>query len=199
MGSQSLLTSSLSDRWQSHSPVEVRCHPGNAEPFWRITNWFAIHAKKQRESLAAANLQRRGIEVFFPEATVEPASGNGAAVRPLFPGYFFSRFRPEESLGLVESSHGVLQVLRSGRCPIPIEDGVIQEIQSRAREDGLIRIGVQGLTLGRRVLIQGGPFEGMLGKVQAEMDDQRRVSILLEALWHSRVLIAREWLQVADA
>ena len=55
------------------------------------------------------------------------------------------------------------------------------------------------LAPGTRVTIQSGPFEGMMGRVERELDDRKRVAIFLEALFHARVLIERRWIEAEAA
>ncbi len=164
---------------------------------WKDINWFAIHANPRRENFAAINIGSLGIGILLPRIKVERlvrgATQRGA--KPLFPGYFFARFCPEDSFESVKGARGVLQVVSSGRLPIPVADKVIRDIQDRVQEDGFIRIHPQGLAPGTRVSIQSGPFEGMMGRVERELDDRKRVAILLETLLHARVLIERRWIE----
>jgi transcriptional antiterminator RfaH len=168
---------------------------------WRDINWFALHTKPRRENFAVTNVSTLGIESFLPRLKAEGLVDGVARtiIKPLFPGYFFARFRPEDSLESVERSHGVLHVVSSGRFPIPVEDEIVRDIQNRAGEDGLIRIRQLYFKSGDRISIQGGPFDGMMGRVERELNDGKRVAILLETLWHSRVLIERRWLDAAAA
>jgi transcription antitermination factor NusG len=87
----------------------------------------------------------------------------------------------------------------SGRIPVPVDEEIVREIRDRVQEDGLIRIQSQKLAPGIRITIQSGPFEGMMGRVEREMDDKRRVAIFLETLFNARVLIERRWIEVEAA
>jgi len=167
----------------------------------RNMNWFAVHAKRFRETVAASSVAERGVEVFLPMVKVERPEREVIKVgsKPLFSGYFFARFRVEGSLESVESARGVLRVLKSGDCPIRVEEGVIAEIRDRVEADGLIRLQRDKLSPGDLVSIQEGPFAGMMGRVEAEIDDRKRVAILLEAFWNARVLIERRWVQAEAA
>jgi transcription antitermination factor NusG len=168
---------------------------------WKDISWFAIQTKTRREKFAAANISGLGIEILFPLVKVERVThGNThGATKPLFPGYFFGRFCPEISCESVKRSHGVLRVVSAGKFPIPVCDAVVLEIRDRIEVDGFIRLRSRHLGAGTRVLIQDGPFEGLMGRVERELDDGARVTILLETLWHSRVLIERRWLDAAAA
>ena len=72
-------------------------------------------------------------------------------------------------------------------------------IQDRVQEDGFIKIRPQNLAPGTRVAIQSGPFEGMMGRVERELDDRKRVAIFLETLLNARVLIHRQWIEAEAA
>jgi transcriptional antiterminator RfaH len=168
---------------------------------WRDINWFAVHAKPRRESFAATNISALGIGILLPRIKVERRVRGAAqqGTKPLFPGYFFARFCPQDSFESVKAARGVLQVVSSGRMPIPVYEEVVREIQDRIEEDGLIRIRSHHFVPGTRVSIQSGPFEGMMGKVERELDDRKRVAIFLETLLNARVLIERRWIEVEAA
>jgi transcriptional antiterminator RfaH len=168
---------------------------------WKDVNWFALHTKPRRENFAAANVSALGVESFLPCLKAERLEHGVARriIKPLFPGYFFARFCPEISFESVKATCGVLQVVSSGRIPIPVPEEVVQEIQDRIQEDGLIRIHQQAFVPGALVAIRSGPFEGMMGRVERELDDRKRVAIFLEVLFNARVLIERRWLEAAAA
>jgi len=168
---------------------------------WKDINWFAIHAKPRRENFAATNIFALGIGILLPRVKVERLARGAAhqGTKPLFPGYFFARFCPENFFESVKATRGVLRVVSSGQMPIPVHEEVVREIQDRIREDGLIRIRPQHLDPGTRVSVQGGPFEGMMGRVERELDDRKRVAIFLETLLNARVLIERRWIEAEAA
>jgi|SRR5882724_2107957 len=161
---------------------------------WRCDiNWYAIQTKRFRERVAACGVSALGLETFLPLVRVEsPAQAVIKLDRkPLFPAYFFARFSPTIFLEAVDSARGVVHVVRAGFCPIPLEDRVVREIQDRVEADGLIRLERRQFKPGDWVSVQEGPFGGMMGRVEAELDDRKRVAVLLEALWNARVLIEK--------
>jgi transcription antitermination factor NusG len=168
---------------------------------WQVTSWFVIHTKTRREKFAAANVSALDIEIVLPLVKVERLTRirSQQRAKPLFPGYFFARFCPEISCESVKSSRGVLRVVSSGKFPIPVGDTVVQEVRNRIEQDGLIRLRPRSLGPGTRVSIQDGPFEGLMGRVERELDGGRRVTILLETLLQARVLIERRWLEAEAA
>lgn len=168
---------------------------------WGEINWFALHAKPRRENFAVTNVKALCVETLLPLVRVEKLLRGAArmAAKPLFSGYFFARFCPENSLESVKHSRGVLRVVSSGQIPIPVPDNIVLEIRDRVQEDGFIRIRPQDLAPGTRVVIQTGPFEGMMGRVERELDDRKRVAIFLETLLNARVLIERRWIEAEAA
>lgn len=168
---------------------------------WRDVSWYAIQTKPRRESFAGKNVEKLGIEVLLPRIRFERLIQGTARLgtKPLFPCYFFSRFCPETSLESVKATRGVSRVLNSGRIPIPVPEDVIREIQGRIAADGLIEIRRPVLAPGTLVTIQDGPFEGMMGRVERELDDRKRVAIFLETLFNARVLIERRWIEAEAA
>jgi transcriptional antiterminator RfaH len=169
--------------------------------FWQKTSWFAVQTKPYQENMAAARVAKLDLQVFLPRIREERSvcSVVRMVTKALFPGYFFTRLCPLVSIDAVRYTPGVLRVVSSGRFPIPVDDEVVCELQDRAKEDGLIKIRPQGLKPGDRVSILDGPLEGLIGTVLREMDDRKRVAILLETLLRARVLIERRWLEAEAA
>jgi transcriptional antiterminator RfaH len=167
--------------------------------WWTETRWYAIQAKPRREAMAAASLVSGGHEILLPKIRRERRL-RGIwldAVKPLFPGYLFARFSPLQSLEAVQFSRGVLRVVSSGKCPIPLEDAVIAEIRARMADNGCVQFEPKKWQAGDAIIVQEGPFQGLMGKVEREWDDGRRVMILLEALQQARVLIEKRALAPA--
>jgi hypothetical protein len=94
---------------------------GNLLDFWQSTSWFAVQSKSRQEDLAAARLAKLDLEVFLPQIREEKPVRRGVrrVTKALFPGYFFTRFCPFESLDTVRYTH-VLRVVGSARFPIPV-------------------------------------------------------------------------------
>jgi transcriptional antiterminator RfaH len=162
------------------------------------SKWFAVHTKRFRETLAASTIAALGLEVFLPMVKVDVLDPSPIKVnaKPLFPSYLFARFNDAVFLESVDSARGVLYVVRSGLWPASLDDTVISEIQGRMEDDGLIRLHPRKLAPGDRVSIQSGPFAGMMGRVESELDDCKRVAILLEALWNARAVVERQLVQL---
>ena len=162
-------------------------------------NWFAIQAKPHREDLAAASLDTLELEVFLPKIRQEHFLFGKTCllVGPLFRGYLFARLCPVVSLAAACHARGVLRVLGNSHGPIPVAPEIVSEIQGRVQADGFFRLEPAALRRGQRVTIEQGPLEGLMGRVEQESDDGKRVAILLEAINKARVLIEKRWLAPA--
>jgi transcriptional antiterminator RfaH len=170
--------------------------------FWQETSWFAVQTKARQEALAAARVAKLAREVFLPQLREERPVGRGGLrwlTKALFPGYFFSRFCPLESLEAVRYAPGVLRVVSSGRFPSAVAPEILARIQERMDPDGFIRLKARGLQPGDKVTIERGPFQGWIGEVQREQDGGKRVIILLAAIQQARLSVEKRWLSPAAA
>lgn len=125
--------------------------------------WFALHVRTRHEAVVAAHLQGMGYEDFLPlyktrtrwsDRTVETET-------PLFPGYLFCRFDPQNRLPVLKTP-GVIQIVGYSRQPIPVEETEIEAIQ------GLVTSGIPSqpwpyLEVGEKVRIESGPLRGCEG------------------------------------
>jgi len=169
--------------------------------FLTETNWFAIQTKPHCERLAAAGVARLDLEVFLPRVNQEQiiCGTRHRVVKPLFRGYFFARFCPMISLGTTRGAHGVLRVVGTSRFPIPLDGAVVEGLQARVQTDGFVPLQARAFRPGDEVTIEHGPFAGLLGNVERELDDGRRVALLLAEIQCARVLVEKRWLaQVAS-
>lgn len=150
-----------------------------------IPQWYAIHTHPKQENRAESNLKAWNVETFFPrirdcrfnEFTGEPSY----FIKPLFPGYFFSRFALNNLLHKVRFTRGVHSVVCVGNAPAPIDDRVIEIIAAQIDDTGFVKIGVD-LELGAKVLIKAGPFRGLTGIFEREASDADRINILLDSV-----------------
>jgi transcriptional antiterminator RfaH len=164
---------------------------------WRESSWFAVQTKSHQESSASALVAKLRSEVFLPRVREAHAGGCGVCkgTKALFPGYFFARFSPIDSLEAVRYTPGVLRVVGSGRVPIVVAPEIISDIRARIHPDGFIRLKSRGFQPGDQVTIEEGPLGGLMGRVERESDDRERVTILLAELLHARVSVARDCLR----
>lgn len=168
--------------------------PMGVEP----ARWFAVRVKPGRDDMAVRGIVRLGLRIFQPFMRVELPGSASRRFRqePLFRGYLFVRFQAEEWLEAVRFVPGVLYVVSSGRTPLAVEEDVIAELRSRLGPDGLFQLRRAKFAPDQAVTVQDGLFAGLVGRVEQEWDDGRRVAILLDALHQARVLVDADSLAV---
>ena len=158
---------------------------------WQEINWFAIQTKQYREDLAAENIKRLSLDVLVPKIYLEKKiRGKVKAVaEPLFSGYLFARFCPAFYLHLIRYARGVRRVVSAGNIPIPMDEQVIEAVQSRTMVDGFVRMDGDPYHQGQRVEIQEGPLKEIVGVFDRNLNSRERVVILLENInYQARVI-----------
>lgn len=161
--------------------------------------WFAVQCKPGQEQVAEWTLSTLDLETFLPRQRRERRLRSTWCdeVRPLFPGYLFARFCPALHLHAVRYSRGVCRVVGAGEEPWPVEDDIVAEIRSRESEDGFVRLAEPTWQSGQPVSLQEGPLQGWTGVFDRELDDRRRVVILLDAIQQARAVVEKRCLQPA--
>jgi transcription antitermination factor NusG len=91
----------------------------------------------------------------------------------------------------------VVRVVGTSSFPLPVPAEIIEGIREREDEEGLIPIR-KTFAPGDNVVIEHGPFAGLIGRFEREWEDGRRVAILLDAIQQARMLIRKEWLGLAE-
>jgi transcriptional antiterminator NusG len=93
--------------------------------------WYALRTKSRHEKLVRDQLDKQGIEPLLP--TVKRLSQwkdrKKEVEEPLFSGYCFVRFAPEEKLP-VQKVAGVVGIVGSGSQPEPIPEDEINALRT---------------------------------------------------------------------
>jgi transcriptional antiterminator RfaH len=134
---------------------------------------------------AASNERVR--EVFLPLVQTKRASA------PLFSGYFFVRI--VDRWRSINSTFGVLGLVRTGDCPARCPDREIAALEAMIGGHGYIKLPEappppvrRKIAIGARVRIASGPFGGMRG-LYAGMSTKDREKILLNLLGSQRPVL----------
>jgi transcriptional antiterminator RfaH len=144
--------------------------------------WYSVYSKPQKEKFAQLHLQSKGVEVFFPQLVVPESRKIQRRVVPLFPSYFFVRLDVSSGeSAYVVWSPGVKYLVSFNGVPASIDDAVIDFLKDRADASGRIRA-TSSLKAGQKVLVTGGPFEGLQALVESPPDGKGRVKILMSLL-----------------
>ena len=137
--------------------------------------WFAIWTKSRHEQVVRTQLEQRAIEAFLP--TVARWSRWKDRKKkidwPLFPGYCFARFDPQERMSVLKCG-GVVNIVSIEGEPAAIPEHEIQAIRQLVESDlaydpcPLIREGM-------KVEVAHGPLKGVVGRLSRKNDKARLV------------------------
>jgi transcription antitermination factor NusG len=171
---------------------------GNRNRQWP---WFAVLIRTGREKTANLLLENAGYECFLPlnKYTRRWSDRIKEFEVPMFPGYLFCRMNPQNRLPVLMTP-GVIQIVGTGKTPIPVEEEEIAAIQ-RVRKSGLATMPWPYLQVGHVARIDDGPLRGMTGiviKIKSGLKLvlsvsllQRSVAVEVDRSWVSSVHPAR--------
>jgi transcriptional antiterminator RfaH len=149
--------------------------------------WSVARTQSQREAFAVDRLQERGFTVFAPKVETR------RSVVYLFSNYLFVFI--VDRWHAVDSTPGVLKLIRFGDCPARVPDAEIASLLGRVDKTGVIRLPPpppaapkRVFAKGARVKIIAGPFQG-LAAVHSGMTVRDRELILLSVLGSQRPVV----------
>lgn len=146
-------------------------------------DWFCVRSQVKHEHIAAAHLQKLGLDVFLPRIRYRKATRRGPVWfnEALFPGYLFARFVWHDHLGEVMHARGVSTVIHFGRHWPVIREEEIQALRALAGDESLFVVN-EPFEPGEEVAVSAGPFQGLTAVVQRFLPSRQRVAVLLEFL-----------------
>jgi transcription elongation factor/antiterminator RfaH len=160
--------------------------------------WYVVRTKPRREAYAQVQLARRGVETFLPRILESNGVRPAPVVAPLFPSYLFAHISLAAQFNNVIWSPGVRTLVGFGESPTPVDDSVVDFIQTRCGPEGVVRA-APAFQEGEWVRVRRGPLEGLVGVVQGLASGQSRVQVLMEVLRrHTRVSVPVELLERAE-
>jgi transcriptional antiterminator RfaH len=147
----------------------------------RSTDWYVVRSKPRREQYAQEQLVRRAVATFLPRIFERPRGHADPVVGPLFPGYLFARIDLFTQYNSVIWAPGVRGFVAFGDVPAPVDPAVIEFLQTRCGEEGIVRV-VPSFHDGDLVRVTRGPLGGLVGIVQGQGGGRERVRVLMELL-----------------
>jgi transcription antitermination factor NusG len=159
-------------------------------------SWFALRVKSHCERMTAAGLRSRGYEEFLPSYRARRRwSDRWVDLElPLFPGYVFARFDPQDRLPILKIP-SLVHIVGIGKSPLPVDDGEIAAIQSIV-SSGLAAEPWPYLRVGDTVRVQYGALCGLEG-ILVEVKKRHRLVVSVTLLQRSvAVEIDRDWLSL---
>lgn len=139
-------------------------------------SWYLVRTKPSQESYAAENCKKQGCRTFLPLYHCNERD----RLIPLFASYLFVQTTGQWHF--LESTYGVLKVIRWGDTPETIPNKIIAALRKRADRKGVVKVKQRKqFEEGDEVRIKEGPFRDLLAIV-TEQDNQKRVHALLNIL-----------------
>lgn len=156
--------------------------------------WFAVLVRTCREKTTSLFLESAGYECYLPvsRSTHRWSDRMKKFEEPLFPGYLFCRMNPYDRLPVLKSP-GVIQIVGTGKIPIPIQEEEITAIQ-QVGKSGLAATPWPYLQVGHVMRINEGPLNGLTGiivKIKSGLKLVLSVNLLQRSV---AVEVNREWL-----
>jgi transcription antitermination factor NusG len=138
--------------------------------------WFAVVIRSNQGEVASTALQNLGYEQFQPTRTVRRQWSDRVKViqEPLFPGYLFCRFDPQDRL-LILRAPGVISIVCSGKQLLAVDGREIETIRTLLNSRSPVCPHAY-LKAGHRVRIEGGALQGVEGLLIAVRSEYRVVA-----------------------
>jgi len=136
---------------------------GNEVTYDSRLPWFALQVRSRHEAYVADWLRGKGYEGFLPQYKCRKRWSDRVkeVETPLFPGYLFCRFDPQNRLPILKTP-GVIQIIGCNRSPVPVDEAEISAIQTLVAS-GIPNAPWPFLHTGDGVQIQRGPLRGLQG------------------------------------
>jgi transcription antitermination factor NusG len=165
-----------------HSPSEALLSADCLESRWFAAYTCANHEKRVREQL-----EQRSVESFLPVyETVRRWKDRRVRLQlPLFPGYLFVRMAVVDRLRVLQVPGVVRLVGFSGQLA-PLPDEEIESVK-KGLAGGVLAEPHPFLTVGRRVRVKRGPFEGRQG-ILLRRRGKLRLVLSIELIMRSLVI-----------
>jgi transcription antitermination factor NusG len=148
--------------------------PGSA-PIDEPVHWFAIWTRSRHEQVVREQLEQKHVDVFLPTVTKWSRwkDRKKQIDWPLFPGYCFARFDPQQRLTILKCT-GVVSIISFEGEPAPIPDHEIDGIR-RLIETDLAFDPCPMIREGMMVEVVHGPLRGVIGRLVRKNDKARLV------------------------
>jgi transcriptional antiterminator RfaH len=147
--------------------------------------WYVVQTHPHAEGKASIHLHRQGFVSYFPRylKLSRHARRVEKVAAPLFPRYLFVSVECATQRWLsIDSTFGVVRLVRSGGRPASVPHHVIEALTHREDADGFVELAPRPrFAPGDKLRVSSGAFRDCIGLFQG-MTSQERVTILLELL-----------------
>jgi transcription antitermination factor NusG len=139
------------------------------------TRWFAVWTRSRHEQVVRAQLDEKRVPAFLPTLTKWSRwkDRRKQIEVPLFPGYVFARFAPDERLAVLKCS-GVVSIVSVNGAPVPVPDHEIEGIRTLVTST-LPYDPCPTIRMGTMVEVVHGPLKGVVGRLTRKGTQARLV------------------------
>ena len=144
--------------------------------------WYALWTRSRHEQMVREQLDRKRVEAFLPTVTrwSRWKDRKKKIDWPLFPGYVFARFVPDERVGILKVD-GVVQIISNNGILSPIPDEEIDSIRTLV-ESELAYDPVPLIKEGDMVKVVHGPLKGVVGRLITKKGAHARLILTVDLI-----------------
>jgi transcription antitermination factor NusG len=160
--------------------------PGTSDdherPVTAETQWFAIWVRSRHEQVVREQLERKRFDAFLPTITrwSRWKDRKKKIDWPLFPGYCFARFDPNDSLPILKCA-GVVNIVSFEGKPAAIPEYELDSIRlligSELQYDPCPMI-----KEGMMVEVRSGPLKGVIGRLMRKDSSKARLVLSVDLI-----------------
>jgi transcriptional antiterminator RfaH len=155
-----------------------------------MKSWYLVHSKPKEEELAKEHLKRQSYQVYLPKIFARKRQSGRIirAIQPMFPRYLFINLSDEtDDWGPIRSTIGVSTLVRFGMEPAKVPENIIIKLKENENTNGYHDLPEKTLSIGDKVIIAEGPFEGYAATLFSKNSDERVVVLLKIAENHLKL------------
>lgn len=149
-----------------------------------MKDWYLLYCKRSEQERAVINLDRQGVDCYYPQVTVKKVSRGKRieSIEPLFPSYVFVQFDPETvSYTSVRSTRGVADFIRCGAMPQKVREELIYNLMMNEDSEEHQRLLSMLPQPGEKLKLEQGKFQG-IEAIYQEPDGEKRSFMLINLL-----------------
>ena len=146
-----------------------------------MKRWYVVHTRPNGELRATLNLERQGFKTYVARYLKERRHARKVEriLQPLFPRYVFvSLDMKADRWRSILGTFGVDYLVSNGDKPMPVPEGIVEDIRAHENELGFITLPPKTLRPGQKVQIIEGPLAMQTALFQCATDSERAVFLL---------------------
>ena len=147
-----------------------------------MESWFAVWTRSRHEQVVRAQLETKHIDAFLPTITrwSRWKDRKKKIDWPLFPGYCFARFDPDNALPVLKCS-GVVNIVSVEGKPAAIPDYELESIRTLVASD-LTFDSCPLIKEGMMVEVTHGPLRGVIGRLMRKDNERARLVLAVDLI-----------------